>query len=201
MSDSALLRSPELLDHQRSRLLVVDVQEKLVPVIHRSDEIIRRIVFLLNAAQQFDVPVAVSEQYPQGLGQTISELASHPKVEITFDKVRFSAADRFCEHVGISAEAAPAAHDGRNQVVLVGMESHVCVLQTGHDLLARGYRVYLAEDAVGSGTQHDHEIGVRRLHDAGATLCTAESVAFEWCETSDSEQFKGMSRLVRDLRA
>ena len=95
---------------------------------------------------------------------------------------------------------APAAHDGRNQVVLVGMESHVCVLQTGHDLLARGYRVYLAEDAAGSGTQHDHEIGVRRLNDAGATICTAESVAFEWCETADTDQFKVMSKLVRNLR-
>ncbi len=200
MSDSALLRSPELLDRQRSRLLVVDVQEKLVPVIHRSDDIVRRIVFLLNVAQQFEVPVVVSEQYPQGLGPTVSELASHPTVGTTFDKVRFSAADRFCEHVGISAEMAPAAHDGRNQVVLVGMESHVCVLQTGHDLLARGYRVYLAEDAAGSGTQHDHEIGVRRLNDAGATICTAESVAFEWCETADTDQFKVMSKLVRNLR-
>ena len=201
MSDSTLLRNPELLDRQRSHLLVVDVQEKLVPAIHRRDTIIRRIRFLLDVAQQLDVPVTVSEQYPQGLGHTVSELGTHPAVGTTFDKLRFSAADRFCEYVGVSPDMAPDAHDGRNQVILVGMETHVCILQTAHNLLSRGFRVYVTEDAVGSGIQHDHEIGIRRLKDAGATICTAESVAFEWCETSAVDQFKAISRLVRELRA
>jgi len=200
MTDSALLRSPELLCRHRSRLLVVDVQEKLIPAIHRGVDLVRRIKFVLEAAQLFQVPVVVSEQYPCGLGHTVSELANHPAIGATFDKVRFSAAECFCEHVGISANMAPDAHDGRNQVVLVGMESHVCMLQTGLDLLARGYRVYAAEDAVGSGSQHDHEIGVHRLRDAGVTICTVESVAFEWCETAEADQFKAMSRLVRNLR-
>ena len=201
MSDSALLRTPQLLNRRRSRLLVIDVQEKLVPAIHRSDDIVRRIMFLLNVAGELDIPVVVSEQYPQGLGHTVSELAGHPAVSTTFDKVRFSAADRFCEYVGISADLAPDAHDGRDQVVLAGLESHVCMLQTGLDLLDRGYRVHVAEDAAGSGTQHDHELGIQRLRDAGATICTVECVAFEWCETSEADEFKGISRLVRDLRA
>ena len=200
MSNSVLLRSPELLDRHRSRLLVVDVQEKLVPAIQSGDEIVRRIMFLLNASQRLKVPVVVSEQYPQGLGHTVSELANHPAVEATFEKVRFSAADRFCEHVGLSADMAPYSHDGRNQIVLAGIESHVCMLQSGFDLMARGYRVYVAEDAAGSGTQHDHQIGISRLQDAGATICTAESVAFEWCEAADAEQFKAISKLVRKLR-
>ena len=201
MSDSALLRSPELLDRWRSRLLVIDVQEKLVPAIHGGDDIVRRIMFLLNVAGQLEIPVVVSEQYPQGLGHTLSELAGHPAVGATFDKVRFSAAECFCEHVGVSADLAPDAYDGRNQVVLAGLESHVCMLQTGLDLLARGFRVYVAEDSAGSGTQHDHEIGIQRLKDAGATICTAECVAFEWCETAEADEFKSISRLVRDLRA
>ena len=201
MPDSALLRSPELLDRRRSRVLVVDVQEKLVPAIHRGNDIVSRIGVVLNAAQQFEVPVIVSEQYPQGLGPTVSELADHPAIGATFDKVRFSAADCFCEHIGISVNMAPDAHDGCNQVILAGIESHVCMLQTGLDLLARGFRVYIVEDAAGSGTQHDHEIGIRRLQDAGATICTAESVAFEWCETADDDQFKAISKLVRGLRS
>jgi nicotinamidase-related amidase len=201
MSDSALLRSPELLDRRRSRLLVVDVQEKLVPAIHGGDDIVRRIRFLLSVAEHLEIPVVVTEQYPQGLGHTVSGLTGHPAIGATIDKVRFSAADCFCKHIGISAVLSPDAHDGRNQVVLAGLESHVCMLQTGLDLLARGFRVYVAEDASGSGTQHDHEIGIHRLRDAGAVICTAESVAFEWCETSEADEFKPISRLVRELRA
>ncbi|MCH2203868.1 MAG: isochorismatase family protein [Fuerstiella sp.] len=200
MTDLALLRNPELLCRHRSHLLVVDVQEKLIPAIHRGVDLVHRINFVLEVAHLFQVPVVVSEQYPCGLGHTVSELANHPAIGTTFDKVRFSAAECFCEHVGKSADIAPDAHEGRNQVVLVGMESHVCILQTSLDLLGRGYRVYVAEDAVGSGRQHDHEIGIHRLRDAGVTICTVESVAFEWCETADVDQFKSMSRLVRNLR-
>ncbi len=200
MTDSSLLRSSDLLDHRRSRLLVVDVQQKLVPVIHRGEDIVRRIGFLMSAAQHMKVPVVVSEQYPDGLGPTVANLAEHSAVETTFDKVRFSAAERFCEHVGISAHIAPDAHDGRDQVILVGIESHVCVLQTGLDLLARGFRVFVVDDASGSGTQHDHEIGIRRLQNSGADICTAESVAFEWCQTAEADNFKAISNLVRDLR-
>lgn len=201
MNDSALFRSPDLLSRSRSRLLVVDVQEKLVPAIHQGDDVVRRSRFLLDAADQLGVPVVVSEQYPQGLGPTVAELGQHPAVGSTFDKMCFSAAEGFCGQTGIDPGMAPDAHDGRDQVVLVGIECHVCVLQTGHDLLARGYRVYVADDAVGSGTERDQAIGVRRLQDAGATICSVESAAFEWCETADAPQFKAMSKLIRELRA
>jgi nicotinamidase-related amidase len=201
MNDTALFRSPELIDRLRSRLLVIDVQHKLVPTIHRGEDIVRRITFLLNAAQHMEVPVIVSEQYPQGLGPTVSQLADHPAIEVTFDKVRFSAADRFCEHIGINSDTAADAHDGRDQVILVGIESHVCVLQTAFDLMARGFRVFVADDTTGSGNQIDHETSMQRLRNAGATICTAESAAFEWCETAEAECFKAISKLVRDLRA
>ena len=200
MNDSALFRSPELLDRLRSRLLIVDVQSKLVPAIHRADDIIRRIAFLQHAAQLLNVPVFVSEQYPRGLGPTIPELADHPSVETTFDKLRFSAAEQFCDQTGIQAETAPDAHDGRDQVILAGIEAHVCVLQTALDLLARGYRVFVVTDATGSGHPADRETGLRRLENAGTILCSAESVAFEWCETAEADCFKTISKLVRELR-
>ncbi len=201
MTDDSLLRSPELLDRRRSRLLVVDVQEKLVPAIHGHDDMLKRIEFLLNAAELLAVPVTVSEQYPQGLGPTVSALREHPAVGAVFDKTRFSAAEKFCEQTGLSSESAPDAHDGRDQVILCGIESHVCVLQTAIDLLGRGYRVYVAEDAAGSGTPRDHQTGMSRMRDASAVICSAESVAFEWCETSDSREFRAISKLVRGLRA
>jgi len=200
MTDSALFRSPELLDRNRSRLLIVDVQEKLLPAIAGGDEIVRRITFLLDAAERFTIPTVVSEQYPQGLGPTIAALGDHPAVSTRFAKTHFSAADGFCEHVGIAPETAPDAHDGRDQVVIAGIESHVCVLQTAMDLLGRGYRVFIAEDAVGSGFRHDHEIAMTRLNASGAAVCTSESAAFEWCAEAGTEPFRSLSRLVRNLR-
>lgn len=201
MTDDALLRNPELVDRQRSTLLVVDIQEKLVPAIVRGDVVVQRTTFLLNAAEQLGVPVVVSEQYPQGLGPTVSELRGHPAVGHIFDKTRFSAAECFCAHVGIGAETAPDAHSSRDQVILVGIESHVCVLQTAFDLLGRGFRVYVVADATGSGAQSDHDIAMQRLRDVGVVICSAESVVFEWCETADAEEFRTLSKLVRGLRA
>jgi len=201
MSDSEFFRSAELLSRHRSRLLVVDVQQKLIPVIHDRESIVRRIRFLLDAAEQMEVPVMVSEQYPQGLGATIEEIAKHSSVSRVFDKLRFSAADAFCEQTLLQNAVAPDAHDGRNQVVVVGIEAHVCVLQTATDLLARGFRVYIVADAVGSGSASDQMIAVQRLRDAGATICTAEGAAFEWCETAEADQFKTMSKLIRELRS
>lgn len=201
MTHDTLHRNPELLDRQRSVLMVVDVQEKLVPAIHNGREVVRRSEFLLNAAERLQIPVVVSEQYPQGLGPTVTELRDHPAVGHIFDKTRFSAADCFCAHLGISPETAPDAHSSRDQVVLAGIESHVCVLQTAFDLLGRGFRVYIVEDAAGSGTERDHSTGMQRLRDAGAVICSAESVVFEWCETADADEFKTLSKLVRGLRA
>jgi nicotinamidase-related amidase len=201
MTDSAFRRSPELLSQFRSRLLVIDVQEKLIPTIHDNQAIVRRIEFLLDSAQQLSVPVTVSEQYPTGLGPTIPALARHPAVGHTFDKVRFSACEPFCDLLKLGDHIAPDAHDGRDQILLVGIEAHVCVLQTAFDLTARGFRVYVAEDAVGSGAARDHAVGVQRLRDAGITICTAEGAAFEWCETAEAEQFRAMSKLIRGLRA
>jgi len=200
MSDPAFRRSPELLSQFRSRLLVIDVQEKLIPTIYDGDAIVRRIRFMLDAAQQLKVPVIVSEQYPKGLGPTISELADHAAVETTFAKMRFSACEQFCDHAGLGADIAADAHDGRDQILLVGIEAHVCVLQTALDLAARGFRVYVAEDAVGSGAARDHATGIQRMRDAGITICTAEGAAFEWCETAEAEQFRTMSKLIRGLR-
>lgn len=201
MTDDALLRNPELISRRRSTLLVVDIQEKLVPAIHLGEVVAQRTLFLLNAAEQLRIPVVVSEQYPQGLGPTVSELRGHAAVGHIFDKTCFSAAECFCAHLGISPEMAADADGSRDQVILAGIESHVCVLQTALDLLGRGFRVYVVEDATGSGTQRDHEIAMQRMRDAGVVICSAESAVFEWCETADAEEFKALSRLVRGLRA
>ena len=199
-TDASLHRHPDLLSRHRCHILVVDMQEKLVPTIAGHMELGRRIQFLLEAAGTLSVPVTVSEQYPAGLGPTVPTIRDHPAVGKVFEKQRFSACEAFCESVDLIPDMAPDAHEGRDQILLVGIEAHVCVLQTAFDLMAAGYQAYIAEDATGSGRANDHRSGIRRLRDAGAVICSAEGAAFEWCETAEAPEFRSMSQLIRQLR-
>ncbi len=185
------VRSPELLSRSDSRLLVVDVQERLVPHMSESDQLIKNCRKLIEGAGILNVPVAATEQYPKGLGNTVPEL-----IDLLPDrpeKVRFSCAETL-EWAG--SVLSNDEETTRDKVVVVGIESHVCVLQTVMDLLAGGYRVFVPADAVTSRTRFDWEVALRRMSDAGATICTTESVLFEWCEVAGSPEFKQISKLV-----
>ena len=186
-------RNPQLLDRDRSQLLVVDVQEKLLPAISRADRVVSSIEFLLDVAAELQVPVVVSEQYPKGLGATVQQIASHCVSRRTFEKLRFSAAEGFQKLAGDSGDSLPE----RNQVVVVGIEAHICVLQTSLDLLGQGFQVVVIGDAVSSRNADEIEIALRRIRDAGGIVASAESVAFEWCETAGTDEFRQISRLVR----
>ncbi|MDG2129343.1 MAG: isochorismatase family protein [Fuerstiella sp.] len=190
-----LRRSPELISHRDSQLLIVDVQQKLMPAIHNADGIEGRIILLLDAAAALGVPVVVSEQYPKGLGATVDSIAHHPVSRHRFEKIRFSAAEEF-QALNASFDTVAAA-ERREQVIIVGIEAHICVLQTAMDLLVQGYRVFVVEDAVSSRRESDRRTAVNRLRDSGVVICTAESVAFEWCEKAGTEEFRAISRLVR----
>ncbi len=183
-------RSPELLDREASILLVVDMQEKLLPFIPEAEGLIRRCRKLINAAKLFSVPVCSTEQYPKGLGYTTPELKEllGPLPE----KQRFSCAETLRERMREYRES------GRDQFVLCGIESHVCVLQTAFDLMSAGFRVYVVADSVASRGKIDYEIALRRMSDAGATLVTHESVMFEWCVSSGDPNFKQISNLVKE---
>jgi nicotinamidase-related amidase len=185
-------RSPELLDRRRSRFVLIDLQERLLGAIPDAERVVETVAFLGAAARLFDVPVEVTEQYPAGLGSTVPALA--PLAGRTVEKRRFS---------GVEALGLTAAMDRpepRDQVVLVGVETHVCVLQTAYDLLTMGYRVWVLTDGVASRHAEDHAQGLARLRDQGVTLTTAEAAAFEWCETADDPQFKALSGLVKNRR-
>jgi nicotinamidase-related amidase len=194
-NQASLRRSPELVSRYRSQLLIVDVQQKLMPVIHNADRVENRIVLLLDAAAALGVPVIVSEQYPKGLGATVDLIAQHQVSRHRFEKIRFSAAEEF-QALCTSGDSAMAV-DRCDQVVIVGIEAHICVLQTAMDLLAQGYRVFVVEDAVSSRRESDHRTAMNRLRDAGAVVCTAEGVVFEWCEEAGTDEFRAISRLVR----
>jgi nicotinamidase-related amidase len=181
-------RSHELLDRDASRLLIVDVQEKLLPLIAVRDRLVHNCRRLIQGAQLLGVPVFATEQYPKGLGPTAPELAE--LLDSIPDKRRFS-----CAEVLDWGNAADETVD-RDQVVVAGIEAHVCVLQTALDLISQGFRVYVPADAVASRGKFDWQIALERLRDSGAVLTTTESALFEWCETSTAPEFKQISRLI-----
>lgn len=184
---SPYLRSPELLSRERSRLLIVDVQEKLIPHITAAEEMIANCAKLVRGAQILNVPVSVTEQYPQGLGPTVDALAE--LLDSPVEKLRFSC--------GESLAWGTAADAERDQIVVAGIESHVCVLQTVLDLLSAGFRVYVPADAVASRRELDWRFALQRMADSGATITTTEPVLFEWTEVAGTPEFKEISRLVK----
>lgn len=185
------LRSPELLHRASSRLLIVDVQEKLVATL--PDAIRERLLascrFLGDGAKLLGVPTAITEQYPQGLGPTATVLQE-------FDPNR-PAKKRFSCLECLNWPSAAEAIDDRFQIVVAGMETHVCVLQTVLDLLSSGYQVYVVADAVASRREIDYQIALERMTGSGAILTTAEGVLFEWAETAEAAEFKQLSALVK----
>lgn len=170
-------------------LLVIDVQEKLMVKIPAADAVIRNISFLIDGAKLLGLPVQATEQYPKGLGPTVPSLA--PKLPERPEKLAFS-----CCAVPAVTEGFRRA--GRPKVVLAGIETHVCVMQTALDLLAQDFRVYIPVDAVSSRFSIDHELGLRRLEKLGCTLTTSEACVFEWCGGANHPQFKGVSNLVQE---
>jgi nicotinamidase-related amidase len=170
-------------------LLVIDVQEKLMPFIRDAAAVTRNIAFLIDAARVLEVPVQATEQYPKGLGATVGELAQ--RLPDRPNKVAFSCC-------AIPSVVENFRRQGRSKIVLAGIETHVCVLHTALDLLALEFRVYVAADAVSNRAVVDHDFALRRLEQAGAILTTSETVAFEWIGAAGSPKFKEISRLVQD---
>jgi nicotinamidase-related amidase len=189
MSNSTLLRSPELMNRDDAALLVVDMQARLLPLIPGHQRLIWNVRRLIDGATILNVPVAATEQYPQGLGPTTPELAA--RLGAIPSKVAFSS----CE----CGEIFTAWRDrGIWKILVCGIETHVCVGQTVHDLLGEGFRVYVAADAVAARGAIDHEISLRRMDSAGATLTTTEAALFEWCGRAGSPEFKLISQLVKE---
>jgi nicotinamidase-related amidase len=181
-------RSNQLMNASNSALLVIDVQEKLIPLICNHRKVVWNIGRLIDAAKLLGVRVLVTEQYPKGLGHTITELRE--RLSVTPEKSMFSC--RECAEL-----FAPLKADGIDNLLLVGIETHVCVQQTALDLLAQGFNVFLAIDAMGSRFELDYLTAIERMKGCGATATTSEAAMFEWCESAANPQFKQISQLVR----
>ena len=187
--DTCRFRSPELISRACSALLVIDVQQKMLANIGQQEQIVWNIDRLISGAGLLQVPVSVSEQYPEKLGATVEPLRQ--RLGAAIPKRMFSC--RECEKIFESWRSTEI-----RQVIVCGIETHVCVLQTAFDLMSEGFSVYIVADAIGSRTELDHQIALRRLETCGAVLTTTESVLFEWCESSAIPEFKQISKLITE---
>lgn len=172
-----------------AQLLLVDVQERLCAAMTEDclQALRRNLGHLTKAARLLDIPILVSEQYPQGLGATLAPIRQMlPGDQGYFEKTHFSC----CAEGGFDACLWPVAQ--RPQLVLAGMETHVCVLQTAAGLLERGYEVFVAADAVCSRDPHNKANALQRLAQAGVIISNTESIAFEWLGDSRNSVFKAV---------
>jgi nicotinamidase-related amidase len=178
------------LERDRTALVVVDVQEAFRPVVMEFDRVAGNAGVLVQGANVLDVPVLVTEQYPKGLGHTVPEVADHLDGVTPVEKMCFSAAesDEF---------AARLRETGRNQILLCGIESHICVNQTAGDLLAQGHAVHVAEDAVTSRTEENRRLGLHKMEREGAVLTSVETALFELLRAAGTPEFKEVQRLVK----
>jgi hypothetical protein len=176
------------LKAESSVLVVIDVQDKLLVKLPTAATLVRNAAFLLDVAALLGIPARATEQYPKGLGPTTPELARRLPSPLPA-KTAFS-----CCGAGTFLEELEMLR--RPNVVLAGMETHVCVAQTALDLLHAGLHVFLAVDALGSRFAIDHDTALRRLEQAGAVLTTAEAVGFEWVADAAHAQFKAFSKLI-----
>lgn len=174
------------LDRERAALVVVDVQEAFRPAVERFDETVDHTAKLIQGARALGLPVVLTEQYPKGLGKTVAEIEQHLDGTQPIEKTCFSA-----------ARADGFDLQGRTQALLCGIETHVCVSQTAHDLLERGVEVHVARDAVTSRTSENKEVGLHKMEQSGAIVTSVETALFELLGAAGSDEFKQVQRLVK----
>ncbi len=190
MSTSSFMRHDTILNRDRSVVLLVDVQERFRDVMADGPAMIEECGRILQAAKILGIPILATEQYPKGLGHTVPELAElidgYPLVE----KLTFSC----CGESGLMEQLEVL---DRDQIVVIGIESHVCVLQTALDLLAAAKQVHVPHDAITSRSRKMRASAIERMRQAGVVITCAESVLFEWLVEASGDEFKPVSKLVK----
>jgi nicotinamidase-related amidase len=185
-------RHPHLLDANQSAVIVVDLQEGFRAHIHEFQRIVARTAIVVQAARLLQIPVLITEQYPQKLGATVPEIKGVLPNSVTADdKTAFSSCG--CEPFMKKLKHHPSVR----QLLLCGIETHVCMNQTAHDLLAEGYQVHVLFDCTSSRRAIDREVGLAKMQRSGALPCNSEMALFELMRDAKHEQFKAIQRLVK----
>lgn len=176
-----------LIKSDKSCLLTIDVQERLMRAVHEGRQVIENCTWLINVATRLDIPVLLTEQYPRGLGHTEPTLLARVPAGAIMEKVHFSCAEE------------PACMDrinagGHEQIILTGAEAHVCVLQTALGLLAAGKQVFVVADCTASRHPRNLELALDRMRAEGIRIVSREMVVFEWLHRAGTEMFREISR-------
>ena len=184
---------PIQLDLSKALLMVVDLQEKLLPAIADHERVTRRAVVMIKAAKILGLPLLWTEQYRKGLGHTVPAIAEAiGDAAGPMEKMAFGC-------LGDNAIAKAARASDRSQLILIGIETHVCMLQTALKAIEGGWTVFLAEDATGSRRASDHECALRRLNQAGVVPASVEMLVMEGLRVAGGERFKAILPLLREI--
>lgn len=176
-----------LIDRNTSRLLVVDLQGRLMPSIHDNQQLLENCCWIINVANSIDVPVIASEQYPKGLGPTVEPIRQLLKDDNIMIKEYFSClSDDGCRNTLLDKHYP--------QIILIGTEAHVCVMQTALELNAAGLDVFVIEDCIGSRDPHNKQLAVERMRQVGITIVAREMVAFEWLRRANTHIFRHINK-------
>jgi len=185
-----MLRNKKILQREKTTLLIIDIQERILPVIHNIENVVQNTLKLINGFKILSIPIYFTEQYPKGLGQTEKRIKEALESSEAIQKMSFSCS-------GAGNLFAELKEKNISQVVVCGIESHVCVQQTVLDLIANGFQVDVAADAISSRKQFDYEIALHRMRTNGAEVTTTESILFELLNVCGTDEFKAVSKLVK----
>ncbi len=179
-----------MLDINNSALVIIDIQDRLVLASKYGTEVAHNMTKLAKAAEILNIPTVLTEQYPKGLGETVAELKQATTSAFVTEKTSFS------------AMLEPAFEQkikelGKKQIIIGGIETHICVLQTAADLIEQGYEVYVVKDACASRNKHEYKTGLELLKQYGAKITCVEIALFEWLRTSKHPNFKEVQALIK----
>lgn len=170
--------------------IVVDYQERLMPSIYNHEEVVKNSAILINGLKALDIPIIVTEQYPKGLGSTVEEIKSITEGFEVYEKLTFSC--YLDENIKKAVDSF-----GKKNVIVIGTETHICVLQTIIDLKEAGYNVIIIGDCVSSRREYDKDYGLKRAVQEGAIVSTYEAILFELTEVAGTPEFKIISKLIK----
>ncbi|XXQ67456.1 isochorismatase family protein [Neisseriaceae bacterium B1] len=178
-----------MLNPKETLLLVVDIQERLIPMLHQAEHFIAASRRIIEGAQLLELPIILTEQYPKGLGYTVNDIKLVSKDAPVYEKTQFSAYTPYIQ--------AALKEKAIQNIILIGCETHICILQTALDLRAQGYQVYLPQDCLTSRTLDNKNNGLAQAVQAGAIVSNVESVLFQILHDAKHPQFKAISKLIQ----
>lgn len=177
------------LNKEDTLIMIIDIQERLVPVMKYKDKVIKNTKILIKTSELMELPVIYTEQYPKGLGHTILELSQILEHAYRFEKVTFSALN---DEVKTTLKKL-----GRNKIIILGMETHVCVYQTVRDLMLEGYEVFVVSDGVASRSKENYINALDMMKEMGAVISNTETIVFDLLKRAGTDEFKIISKLIK----